>query len=354
MKGVVFSWLGLILLMCACGNPQTKRESGKVTVQADTVKSYRGELSIVYPGKIKAASEVKLSFRVAGPIRAVLPEVGAFVKKGELIAEIDPRDYEIQLSATEAEYHQVTEEAGRVIELYNRGSVPVNDYDKAVAGAKRIAAKYNAHKNALRDTRLTAPFDGYIQRKYYDSHETVAAGYPVVSMINSSYFDVEIDIPSSDYVRQDLFKSFFCTIDVFPGQVFPLELIEMTRKANLNQLYRMRLRLKPVPGVNIAAGMSVNVTIEYNPNEEVLTVVPLSAMFEENGESAVWVYDPKTRCVAKRVVRLSKLLKSGKLIIAEGLSAGEIVVSAGVHSLKEGMQVELLKPVSKTNVGGLL
>ena len=302
MKGVVFSLLGLILLMCACGSSKTKQERGKATVQADTVKSYQGELSIIYPGKIKAASEVKLSFRVAGPIRAVLPEVGAFVKKGELIAEIDPRDYEIQLSATEAEYNQVKEEAGRVIELYNRGSVPVNDYDKAVAGVKQITAKYDAHKNALADTRLTAPFDGYIQKKYYDSHETVAAGYPVVSMINSNYFDVDIDIPSSDFV----------------------------------------------------AGMSVNVTIEYNPNEEALTVVPLSAMFEENGESAVWVYNPKAQNVTRRVIQLKKLLKTGELIVSEGLAAGEIVVSAGVHSLKEGMSVELLKPVSKTNVGGLL
>ncbi|MFR7879235.1 MAG: hypothetical protein ACLU4J_24165 [Butyricimonas paravirosa] len=81
MKGVVFSLLGLILLMCACGSSQTKRERGKATVQADTVKSYQGELSIIYPGKIKAASEVKLSFRVAGPIRAVLPEVGAFFRE---------------------------------------------------------------------------------------------------------------------------------------------------------------------------------------------------------------------------------------------------------------------------------
>ena len=100
--------------------------------------------------------------------------------------------------------------------------------------------------------------------------------------------------------------------------------------------------------------MSVNVTIEYNPNEEALTVVPLSAMFEENGESAVWVYNPKTQTVTKRVIQLKKLLKTGELIVSEGLAAGEIVVSAGVHSLKEGMLVELLKPVSKTNVGGLL
>lgn len=354
MKGIVLPLLGIALLMCACGNAKSGQERGKATVKADTVKDYQGELSIIYPGKVKAASEVKLSFRVAGPIKGVYPEVGAFVKKGSLLAQIDPRDYEIQFSATEAEYKQVKEEAGRVIELYKRGSVPVNDYDKAVAGITQITAKYNAHKNALGDTRLTAPFDGYVQHKYYDAHETVAAGYPVVSMINSNYFDVEIDIPSSDFVRQDQFKEFSCTIDVFPGKVFPLELIEITRKANLNQLYRMRLRLKPVEGLDIAAGMSVNVTIDYNPNADALVVMPLSAIFEDNGQASVWVYDPAKQVVGKRPVQLKKLLRTGEVIVSEGLKPGEIVVSAGVHSLKEGMSVELLKPVSRTNVGGLL
>ena len=354
MKGVVLPLLGIVLLLCACGNNKSGQERTRATVKADTVRDYRGELSVVYPGKVKAASEVKLSFRVAGPIKNVFPEVGAFVKKGQLLARIDPRDYEIQLSATEAEYKQVKEEAGRVMELYRRGSVPVNDYDKAVSGINQITAKYNAHKNALEDTRLTAPFDGYVQHKYYDAHETVAAGYPVVAMINSNYFDVEIDIPSSDFVRQDQFKEFFCTIDVFPGKEFPLELIEITRKANLNQLYRMRLRLKPVEGLDIAAGMSVNVTISYNPNMDALVIMPLSAIFEDNGQASVWVYNPGKQAVEKRPVQLKKLLRTGEVIVSEGLVPGEIVVSAGVHSLKEGMQVELLKPVSKTNVGGLL
>ena len=173
-------------------------------------------------------------------------------------------------------------------------------------------------------------------------------------MINSHYFDVEIDIPSSDFVRQDQFKEFSCTIDVFPGKVFPLELIEITRKANLNQLYRMRLRLRPVEGLDIAAGMSVNVTIDYNPNMDALVVMPLSAIFEDNGQASVWVYNPEKRVVGKRPVHLNKLLRTGEVIVSEGLAPGEIVVSAGVHSLKEGMEVELLKPVSKTNVGGLL
>lgn len=346
--------LSMALLFGACRTSKTGRTQGKMVVKADTVKDHQGELSIVYPGKIKAASDVNLAFRVAGPILRMPLEVGAFVKKGTVIAEIDPRDYEIQFSATEAEFRQVKGEAERVIELYNRKSVPVNDYEKAVYGLRQITAKYNAHRNALEDTRLLAPFDGYIQKKIFNPHETVNAGIPVISMINSAYFDVEIDIPSSDYVRQALFKSFSCTIDVFPDKVFPLELIEVTRKANLNQLYKMRLRLRPEKGFDIAAGMSVNVNIEYNPQISELTVIPLSAVFENRGDAAVWVYNPSTRTVSTREVKLGKILKDGTVIVAQGLKVGEIVISAGVHGLKEGMEVELLKGVSSTNVGGLL
>ena len=84
------------------------------------------------------------------------------MSKGQLLAELDPRDYQLQYNATRAEYSQVKGESDRVIELYRRGSVSVNEYDKAVAAKKRITALYNVHRNALNDTRLKAPFDGYI------------------------------------------------------------------------------------------------------------------------------------------------------------------------------------------------
>lgn len=353
LKNCMLPVLGFLLLCGGCRQEKVK-DSSIQSVKVDVVESYRNELTIAYPGRVKAASDVNLAFRVAGPIAALPVEVGAFVKKGQVLAEIDRRDYEIQLSATEAEYKQIKAETERVIELYKRGSIPVNDYDKAVYGTQQITAKYEAHKNALADTRLTAPFDGYIQKKYFDAHETVNAGMPVISMINNRYFEVEVDIPSSDYIRQDYFKSFACTFDVFPGKTFRLELIEITRKANLNQLYRVRLKLEPEKGMNIAAGMSVNVTIEYTPDENALTLVPVASVFETGGKAAVWVYDPESGCVNARFVVPGKVLKTGEMVIEAGLSVGETVVSAGVHHLKEGMKVKLLKPVSKTNVGALL
>ncbi len=84
-----------------------------------------------------------------------------------------------------------------------------------------MQAKLDAHQNALTDSRLIAPFDGYIQEKFFDAHETVSAGLPIVSMINTSWYEVEIDIPATDFVRKDQFKAFRCQTDVYPGQRSP-------------------------------------------------------------------------------------------------------------------------------------
>ena len=106
--------------------------------------------------------------------------------------------------------------------------------------------------------------------------------------------------------------------------------------------------------IPLAAGMSVNVTIDYEAGGDNLTVVPLSAIFQDKEKSSVWVYRPADKKVTQRQVKIRQILKEGRVVLDEGLQSGEIVVTAGVHKLKEGMEVERLKPVADTNIGGLL
>lgn len=323
-------------------------------VKTTEVKEHKGSYTTSYPGKIQAASDVKLSFRVAGPIRKIYVKEGEYVKKGQLLAELDPRDYQLQYDATKAEYNQVKGESDRVIELYNRNSVPVNDYDKAVAAIKRISALYDAHRNALEDTKLKAPFSGYIQKKYFDTYEIVNQGLPVLSMIGDNYLEVDIDIPSSDYVRSDDFVGFYCTADVYPGVALPLEYLDINRKANFNQLFKVRFRIKEEEGLKLAAGMSVSVTIDYAPASADLAVIPISALFRKNDKSYVWLYDTQDNRIKMSPVEVQQILKDGEVIVRSALRKGQTVVSAGVNSLKEGQQVKRLPSVSSSNVGGLL
>lgn len=343
----------LVLGMTACRKTQPALEIPQL-VKTSEVMKFGGKSTVNYPGKIKAAENVKLAFRVAGPLKKVYVSEGEQVRKGQLLAELDPRDYQLQYDASLAEYTQVKEEADRVIELYRRGSVSVNEYDKAVAARKRVTALYNAQQNALNDTRLKAPFDGYIQHKYFSAPEIVNQGTPVLSMINDRYFEVEVDIPVTDYIRQADFTGFYAVADAFPGIHLPLELLDISRGADYNQLFNARFRLQHDTVKGLAAGMSVTVTISFRPAEDDLAVVPVSALFQEEGESFIWLYDSLNRTVHKMKVEVEQLHKDGTVLVRSDLREGQRVISAGVNELKNGQKVKLLPPVSASNVGHLL
>ncbi len=353
MKKTIVWLVGLMVIMSACSNKKTDGGTIQI-VKVDTVQAYGEKSRTTFPGKVKAASDVNLAFRISGPIAKMYIDAGSHVKKGQVLAEIDSRDYAVQLAATEAEYKQIKAEAERVIALYEKGSITPNDYDKAVYGLNQITAKYDAHKNALADTKLRAPFDGYIQKRLFDTGETVGAGMPVVSMISTNLPEVEINIPSADFIRRDQFDLFSCTVDIYPGQTFPLELIGIAQKANLNQLYTMRLKIKGDTQQLPAPGMTTTVTIQFKAGKTAWVSVPLSAVFEAEGASTVWVYNSDSQTVEARTIKMKEIHTDGTVIVSEGLNEGEIVVSAGVHVLRAGEKVKLLPVASPTNIGGLL
>ncbi len=111
-----------VLVLSGCGKTESGTNEAPL-VKVASVKEYVAEDTLSYPGKIVSGSDVNVAFSISGPIKKVLVEEGQFVKKGEVIAEMAPRDYEIQFSATKAEYEQVKAEAERVIELHKRNSV---------------------------------------------------------------------------------------------------------------------------------------------------------------------------------------------------------------------------------------
>lgn len=341
------------LLLCACMQSRTKTEILR-SVKTDTVRVYGATPVSTFPGKVKASADVNLSFKVVGRIAKMHAGEGDFVRKGQTLADMDDRDYKVQLDATEAEYHRIKAEADRVIELYRLGSVTPNDYDKAVYGLKQISAKYEAHRNALADTKLTAPFDGYVQQRFHGAGETIGAGMPVLSMLEATAPEVEINIPSSEFIRRGEFAGFTCTVDIYLEKVYSLVLCGIAQKANLNQLYTVRLKMKKEETPLPAPGMTTMVKIQYKAVPSTLLSVLYTAVFEREATSHVWIYNPENHTISAREVKIAELLNNGTVVISEGLHAGEIVVTAGVHALKEGEKVKLLPPVSPTNTGNLL
>jgi RND family efflux transporter MFP subunit len=352
-KKIIICVVTMAVMFGCCGRKTGETEPIIYTAKIDTVRLSGGGQKSVYAGKVKSTADVSLSFRVAGTIARMPWEEGKFVRKGTVIAELDARDYRIQVAATEAEYNQIKLTAERVIELYKRGSATKSDYEKAVYGLEQITAKYNAHKNQLKDTRLEAPFDGYIQKKIQHAGETVAAGMPVISMIGGKEWLIEINLSDQDYARKNHFKSFEASLSTNPDIKLPLEPFELSPKGNANQLYQMAFRVKKTDNVVLAAGMSAEVTVIFSVQEQIYEI-PISAMFEIDGNPYVWLFTSENTPLKAQAVVVGQMKRNGYIVITQGVKEGDMIVTSGVHAIKEGMKVKPLPAPSKTNTGGLL
>ncbi|MFR9651633.1 MAG: efflux RND transporter periplasmic adaptor subunit, partial [Rikenellaceae bacterium] len=99
------------------------------------------------------------------------------------------------------------------------------------------------------------------------------------------------------------------------------------------------------------AGVSAMVEMSYSTTDEPNVIVPFTAIVEREGQSSVWVVDDGV--VSSRGVEVVEIKSSGRAYVKGGLNGGEMVVVAGVNSLREGMEVSLLKGSSASNIGGL-
>ena len=346
---------GLLLAAgCAGGAGPQPRNEALPTVQIETVEPYGVSQKLEFPGRVKAAQEINLAFKVSGTLQGFrLPE-GAAVRQGQVIAALDPRDYQLQAEAVEAEYRQIKAQAERVIGLYEEGAATADDYDRARYGLRQIEAKYRNSQNQLNDTELRAPFDGFVQRHLLDRGTVIGAGMPVVSLISNGAPEVEINIPGAEYIRRGEFAGFEAKFDFWPDRTVPLTLLSISPKANANQLYTVRLAVASQTDPMPSPGMNTMVEITFRPSEQLHTGIPAAALFADGEQSCVWIFREGDSTVVRRPVRVLALHTDGTAVVDSELTAGERIVTAGVHQLHDGQRVAPMAEVSSTNVGGLL
>ena len=348
---IVFSTFAIT----SCVNQENKDNLNSVRkVKWIRAENYsNSEKNYIFSGKVESAKDANLAFRVAGVIEHIAGKNGTFVKKGELIACLDDRDYIEQLSATKAEYAATAGEANRIIALYKTKSVTENNYNKAVNGLKQITAKLNIHQNALKDTRLIAPFDGYIQKQHFQEKETIGVGMPIVTFVGTSNLEVVVNIPYRNYAEQDKFKTAVASTHQFPNKEFNLKLIGVSPKANINQLHATRFAIETNNETKMVSGMSVIVKMSYTNKNSASVVLPLSAILEKNNHTYIWILlDDDT--VTLKEVKIEEIKRTGNAVISNDIKAGERIITAGVRSLKEGMKVSPMETKSSTNIGNIL
>lgn len=298
---------------------------------------------------------VDLAFRVGGPLVYLNNVVGSYVKKGDVVASIDERDFKVGLQKAESNYKLSKNEYERYHELLKQNSVSQSVFDRIEAQYILAKGNYEDARHAFEDTQLRAPYSGYIDRVNVENYQKVAPGQPIAYFIDMSSYKVTswVSVEDAQSVGED--TRFTCVIkDADSTYRFNAKLLELGSKASFTkQSYPLSVVLEDVEGLKLRAGMSILLEM-YNQSESASSssVVPVTALFAQGEQSCVWVL--KDNQVERRNVVVEKILSDSEALVQNGVKPGELVVSAGANYLREGQKVEIYKGFSKTNKGNQL
>jgi len=355
-----------LALLSACGQSEEPAKTVE-TVRPVKLMKVGGSLAgktRKLPGTVRAADRVDLAFQVPGTLVELPVKEGQTVKKGTLVARIDPRDYETNLRNAEGVLAKAEAGLAYTIAEYKR-YVNVKETDAGAVSDSMVSLKRAAEKVARADlqsakatvaaaedqleyTRLKAPFDGVIAQKYVDNFKEVQAKEAVLSLQNVTDVEVIIDVPELMIapIRKTL-PRFYAEFTADPIRRFELQIKEFATQADsVTQTYRVVLAMPAPSGIRILPGMTVNVAIEFTEEAEAGAeiLIPAIAVFADDaGHSQVWVVDPQTMKAQRREVTTGDLSGSDSIRIVSGLNADETIAISGVSTLSEGQTVRALE-----------
>ncbi|MCI3946146.1 efflux transporter, RND family, MFP subunit [Pseudomonas syringae] len=309
-----------------------------------------------FAGSIQPQYEVALGFRVAGRLITRHAETGAQVRKGDLLATLEPGDQQHRLSARQAElskalssWQQVRDEHIRYLQLYERGVGSQARLDQLASdlhGQSAFLDQARAAVQQARDhvayTRLSAEFDGLVTGWQAEVGQVMATGQAVVSLARPDSREAVVDLPlgvlaslSDDRqirVISQLDEQVFVTAHV--RQLAPQ--IDVGTRTQ-----RVRLALQNSPD---SFRLGSTITVEISGHAATFHELPNSAVLERDGKAQVWVIDPSTSTLSPRAVQV--LARNGVRVQLSGeLHEGEKVVIAGVNGLQTGQKIRLQREV---------
>lgn len=347
---IIITFLTGIAMLAACGSKEVEKKERVRPVKSLIIGDIGDPTGKGFPGVTKETQESEMSFRVGGPIVKLNVVEGAKVKKGALIAEIDPRDYRVTVQSTEARYNQTKAESDRFYRLWKKGSVAKNDYERRFANYLEAEAAWEDAKNALKDTKLYAPYTGFYGPKLANLGEEVRPKQAITTIVDLSVVEVRTTIPEQLAVQLLNFDSYEVRIETYPDKVFIATLKELEKKPT-PEGFPLHLILdhvnKPGSKYKVAAGMTcrVNIILKKTQDDKGNIIIPITAVFEGDSDNsmAVWIINPENNTVSKQNVIVGDLVGNDNIHIVKGISLGQQIVVAGVQRLTEGDKVNILE-----------
>jgi RND family efflux transporter MFP subunit len=342
----------LVLALAGCKPEETPvqiRPVRTVVVEPKAIPDTRQAV-----GEVKPRYESDLSFRVDGKLVARRVDVGAFVKQGDTLGTLDVQDYqnkvnsaEADVAAAEAAFVEAQSTEDRLGKLVKNGWTPKANYETAVHNLRAAEAKLASTKanlalirDQLNYTELKAEFDGVITAVGAEAGQIVTSGQMIVKLARLTDKDGVFNIAETALADHRNIEG--AEVIVWPLSNPQVTVEGMVREVSpvadaTTRTYTVKVTLKEPPP-SLRFGMSIGGRWKGSPARVI--ALPVSALFEKNGSPAVWVFDQHSGSAALKPVRVARY-EVQTVLIASGLAKGDIVITAGINTLREGQKVRI-------------
>ncbi|MDX8447676.1 efflux RND transporter periplasmic adaptor subunit [Mesorhizobium captivum] len=311
-----------------------------------------------YSGSVRARTEMNLGFRIAGKVTERLVDIGQHVNEGDVLARVDPSDYELSvksaeasLDAAERQVETVDLAKKRAEQLYAKNFAPKSQldqatlsYDQAVATRDAARSTLAQAENQVHYTDLKASKAGIVTAISADIGQVVGAGTPVMTVAVDGEKEVLIAVPEMDVAGFRPGKEVKASFWSDDALTLEGKVREVAGSADpQSRTFAVRVSLPNDPRVLL--GMTANVAATVGSKAQLVSI-PLTAMAEKDGKHIVWTVDRASDTVHPRPIKIANFTADG-VAVADGLKQGDVVIAAGTQFMTENLKVKFSGDVAQ-------
>lgn len=292
-----------------------------------------------------ADDAVNLAFKLSGRVVDLPIAKGMNVSEGMLLARLDSRNEELQLSAAKATYDEALSRLKRAERLLAHNAISEQEVEALQNIVAQATVAYENAEQMLKETRITAPFSGVVEYVAVDTYQRVASGETILRLVKPESNSVGFTAPESLISELSLPTTRFQVLfDAYPDTYFDAAIKSYARTSSDALGFPVSLRFTDVDRARytISPGMTCIAIVSVAESDRQAVALPLTAIYAPVGSyDSVWIVNDDER-VERRRVTLGGLSGSSDVVVMDGVKAGERVVVAGVYKLTEGECVRVV------------
>ena len=330
----------VLVALCGCGEKKQAdvEQTARVKVKQIQTEAVNGEQG--FSGTIEEASGSSLSFASAGTIKHIYVSAGQTVGAGQLIADLDPTTLSNAYTISKTALDQAQDTWNRMKQLHDAGSLPEMQWIQIENQLKSAKAQEAMAKKALTETKLYAPFSGYIAEKYAEVGQTAAPSVPIVKLVTIGNVKVKIAVPENDIQRIQKGSSMKIIVPALGNSTFSGKVTERGVSADArSRTYEVKATIAN-PNKQLLPGMICQAFTNYMQGTEGVFVPANLIQLDDNNRTFVWVVNGGK--AVKREITISNQTAQGAQV-SGGLSTGDQIIVAGQQKVSNGMKVEIVK-----------